>query len=109
MVPIETILLWVATLIFVSVISSKLSDKVSIPVLLLFLAIGMLAGSEGFGGIYFDDARMAKSIGIVALIFIIFSGGLDTEWKEVRSVAWQGVLLSTVGVLVTAGVAGFFA
>lgn len=107
--PIENILLLVAVLIFVSVVSSKLSDKFGIPVLLLFLTIGMLAGSEGIGGIYFDDARLAKSVGIVALIFIIFSGGLDTKWKDTKSVILPGAILSTAGVLMTAIITGFFA
>jgi cell volume regulation protein A len=106
---IETILLWVAVLMFVSVISSKLSDRFAIPVLLLFLTIGMLAGSEGIGKLYFDNAQLAKSIGIVALIFIIFSGGLDTNWKETKSIVWPGVILSTAGVLLTAIITGFFA
>lgn len=109
MMPIETILLWVAILMFVSVVSSKLSDRFAIPVLLLFLAVGMLAGSEGIGKIYFDNAPLAKSIGVVALIFIIFFGGLSTNWAETRSVVWPGVLLSTAGVLLTAGITGFFA
>lgn len=109
MISIDIILLWVAILIFVSVVSSKLSDRFAIPVLLLFLAIGVLAGSEGLGGIYFDNAQMAKSIGVVALIFIIFSGGLDTNWKDTRSVVWPGIMLSTVGVLLTAVITGFFA
>jgi len=109
MVSLEIILLWVAVLIFASVISSKLSDRFAIPILLLFLAIGMLAGSEGIGGIYFDNARLAKSIGIVALIFIIFSGGLDTNWKETRQVVWTGAILSTAGVLLTAVITGIFA
>lgn len=107
--PIENILLWVAVLIFVSVVSSKLSDKFAIPILLLFLTIGMLAGSEGIGGIYFDDAQLAKSIGIVALIFIIFSGGLDTNWKDTKSIILPGAILSTAGVLMTAIITGFFA
>lgn len=107
--PIENILLWVAILIFVSVVSSKLSDKFGIPILLLFLTIGMLAGSEGIGGIYFDDAKLAKSIGVVALIFIIFSGGLDTNWKDTRSIILPGAILSTAGVLMTAIITGFFA
>lgn len=105
----ETILLWVAVLLFVSVVSSKFSDKFSVPVLLLFLAIGMLAGSEGIGGIHFDNAQMAKSIGIVALIFIIFSGGLDTNWKDSKSIVLPGILLATLGVLLTAIITGFFA
>jgi len=106
---IETILLWVAVLIFVSVVSSKLSDRFAIPVLLLFLAIGMLVGSEGIGGLYFANAQLAKSIGIVALIFIIFSGGLDTSWKDTKPVVWPGIILSTAGVLLTAVITGFFA
>jgi cell volume regulation protein A len=107
--PIETILLWVAVLMFVSVVSSKLSDRLAIPVLLLFLAIGILAGSEGIGKLYFDNAQLAKSIGVVALIFIIFSGGLDTNWKDTKSVVWPGIVLSTAGVLLTAVITGFFA
>jgi cell volume regulation protein A len=107
--PIENILLWIAVLMFVSVVSSKLSDRFAIPALLLFLIIGMLAGSEGIGGLYFDNAQLAKSIGIVALIFIIFSGGLDTNWKDTKAIVWPGVVLSTVGVLLTAIITGFFA
>lgn len=106
---IEYILLWTATLILASVISSKLSDKFAIPALLLFLAVGMFAGSEGVGGIYFDNAQLAKSIGVVALIFIIFSGGLDTNWKETKSVVLPGIILSTLGVLLTALITGYFA
>lgn len=105
----EKILLWVGLLIFVSVISSKLSDRFAIPVLLLFLAIGMLAGSEGFGGINFNNAQVAKSIGVVALIFIIFSGGLDTSWKDIRPVLAPGILLATLGVFLTALITGLFA
>jgi len=106
---IENILLWAAALMFVSVVSSKLSERFAVPVLLLFLAIGMLAGSEGIGKIYFDNAQLAKSIGIVALIFIIFSGGLDTDWKDTKSIIWPGILLSTLGVLLTAIITGVFA
>ncbi|GJQ23987.1 MAG: potassium/proton antiporter [Planctomycetia bacterium] len=106
---IENILLLIAVLIFVSVISSKLSDKFGIPILLLFLTIGMLAGSEGIGGIYFDNAQLAKSIGVVALIFIIFSGGFDTKWKDTKSVILPGAVLSTAGVLMTAIFTGLFA
>ena len=104
----ENILLCVSILMFLSAVSSKISDKFSVPVLLLFLGIGMLAGSEGIGGIYFDNAPLAKSIGIVALVFIIFSGGLDTDWKDARSVLWPGIMLSTLGVLLTAFIVGVF-
>ena len=109
MMPFENVLLWVAVLIFVSAVSSKLSDRFAIPALLLFLVIGMFVGSEGIGKIYFDNAQLAKSIGVVALIFIIFSGGLDTNWKDTKAVLWPGVILSTAGVLLTAIITGFFA
>ncbi len=105
----ENILLWTALLIFASVILSKISDRFAIPLLLVFLFIGMLAGSEGIGRIYFDNAELAKSIGIIALIFILFSGGLDTNWKETKPVIGPGILLSTLGVLLTAAGVGIFA
>ena len=107
--PVETILLWAAVLMFASVLSSKISNKFAVPVLLLFLGVGMLAGSEGIGKIYFDNVQMAKNIGILALIFIIFSGGLDTNWKDTKSILIPGVLLATIGVFATAIVTGLFA
>ena len=105
----ETILLWASVLMFVSVVSSKISDKLAVPVLLLFLAVGMIAGSEGIGNINFDNAQLAKQIGILALIFIIFSGGLDTNWKDTRPIILPGIVLSTLGVLITAIITGLFA
>lgn len=105
---IENILLWVSVLLLVSVFASKVSNRFAIPALLLFLTIGMLAGSEGVGRIYFDDPWVAKSIGIIALIFIIFSGGIDTSWKEIRPVILPGILLSTAGVFLTAVIVGIF-
>ncbi|MDD5585278.1 MAG: cation:proton antiporter, partial [Candidatus Omnitrophica bacterium] len=108
-VPVEIFLLGAAVLTLVSVLASKLSDRFAVPALLLFLVIGMLAGSEGIGGIYFDNYGLAKSLGIIALIFIIFSGGLDTTWKSVEPLFLPGLILSTIGVLITAVVVGFFA
>jgi len=105
---IEYILLAASLLILISVVSSKVSDKFAIPALLLFLTIGMLAGIEGIGGIHFDNPSLAKSIGIVALIFIIFSGGIETGWLDVRPIIGPGLLLSTVGVLFTAIILGVF-
>lgn len=109
MMSIDTILLIAAVLLFLSVVASKISDKFGVPVLLLFLTIGMLAGSEGIGGIYFDDPWLTKSLGTLALIFILFSGGFDTHWQDVRSVLWRGFSLSTLGVLLTALLVGSFA
>ncbi|MBK9179793.1 MAG: potassium/proton antiporter [Acidimicrobiales bacterium] len=95
-----------AGLVFIGVLASKVSSRLGIPALLLFIAIGMLAGSEGLGGIEFDDYEIAQSAGVVALAFILFAGGLDTRWSEARPVAGLGVLLATVGVLMTAVIAG---
>lgn len=77
--------------------------------LLLFLIIGMLAGSDGPGGIHFDNPWLAQSLGVVALVFIMFAGGLDTEWASVRSQLGRGVMLSTLGVAITAGLVALFA
>ncbi|MFA5183810.1 MAG: potassium/proton antiporter [Syntrophales bacterium] len=109
MLPIENILLYIGILLLLSVFSSKISDKMAVPALLAFIVIGMLAGSEGLGGIYFDDPWIAKFIGIVALNFIIFFGGMETDWKHMRSIALPGVMLATLGVVITALVTGLFA
>jgi cell volume regulation protein A len=66
----------------------------------------MLAGSEGLGGIHFDDSQLAQTLGVIALNFILFSGGLDTRMESIRPVIWRGVTLSTVGVLFTAAIVG---
>lgn len=76
--------------------------------MILFISIGMLAGSEGIGGIHFDNPKTAQFIGIIALNFILFSGGLDTDWHSIKPVLWQGVSLSTLGVLLTALTVGLF-
>ncbi|MCL5266834.1 MAG: potassium/proton antiporter [Bacteroidetes bacterium] len=109
MIPIEYFLLVGSVLVLLSIGIAKLSDNLGVPVLLLFLILGMLAGSEGIGGIYFDNAGLAQSIGIVALIFILFAGGLDTKWSEVRPVVWQAAGLSIAGVFITALAVGLFA
>ncbi|MCW5910346.1 MAG: potassium/proton antiporter [Cyclobacteriaceae bacterium] len=104
----ENILLIGSILLFISILAGKTSYKFGVPTLIFFLATGMLAGSEGVGGINFDDPQTAQFIGVVALNFILFSGGLDTNWQSVKPILWQGVSLSTLGVLITAGCVGFF-
>jgi len=105
---VENILLLGSVLLFISIIASKTSFKLGVPTLILFLVVGMLAGSDGPGGIYFNDPRLAQFLGVVALTFILFSGGLDTKWESVKPVFWQGLSLSTLGVLVTAALVGVF-
>jgi cell volume regulation protein A len=107
--PIETILLVGAALLLLSILASKASHRLGIPALLLFLALGMVAGSDGPGGIYFDDHWLAQFLGSVALAYILFAGGLDTRWDTVRPVLLPSGLLSTVGVALTAALLGLFA
>lgn len=107
-VTIENILLIGSLLLFISIVVGKTSYKFGVPTLLLFLLVGMLAGSEGIGRIYFNDPGIAQFIGIVSLNFILFSGGLDTNWQAIKPVLWQGISLSTLGVLFTAVSLGTF-
>ncbi|MDR3047381.1 MAG: potassium/proton antiporter [Bacteroidales bacterium] len=105
---IENIMLIGAILLLASVIAGKASSRYGIPTLILFLVVGMLAGSEGILKIKFNDPHIAKFIGIVCLNFILFSGGLETKWQAIRPVFWQGVTLSTLGVVITALTTGLF-
>ena len=104
----ENILLVGSILLMISIIAGKTTYKFGVPTLLLFLLIGMLAGSEGLGGIYFDNPTLAQFIGIFSLNFILFSGGLDTHINTIKPVIKEGVALSTVGVLFTALSLGTF-
>lgn len=104
----ENILLIGSTLILISVLAGKTSLRIGVPVLVLFLVVGMLAGSEGLGGISFDNPGLAQFIGIVALNFILFSGGFETDWHSTRPIMWQGLALSVFGVVLTAITLGLF-
>nr|HPI79973.1 cation:proton antiporter [Cyclobacteriaceae bacterium] len=105
---IENILLIGSILLFISIVAGKTTYRFGVPTLLLFLTIGMLAGSDGIGGILFNDPGLAQFIGIISLNFILFSGGLDTHWSSVKPILWKGVTLSTLGVLLTALSLGTF-
>lgn len=105
---IENILLIGSLLLFISIVVGKTSYRFGVPTLLFFLGIGMLAGSEGIGGILFDDPEIAQFIGIASLNVILFSGGLSTGWKTVKPIVGQGLVLSTLGVLLTALTLGTF-
>lgn len=105
----EYILIVASALLFLSILASKASIKLGIPALLLFLLIGMLAGSDGPGGIYFNNAKLAQYLGIIALIYILFAGGFGSRWEEIKEVAWKGVALSTLGIFITTFLVGLFA
>jgi len=91
------------------VLSSKLSARLGLPVLVLFLITGMLAGENGIGGIVFDNAVAAHALGTLALALILFDGGLQTPVSSIRKVWKPASLLATVGVLATAAIAGLAA
>lgn len=107
-ITIENIVLVGSLLLFISVIIGKQSYKFGVPTLLIFLGIGMLAGSEGIVGIHFNDPQIAQFIGVVSLNFILFSGGLDTHWDTVKPILREGLVLSTIGVFLTAISLGTF-
>ncbi|MEM9417010.1 MAG: potassium/proton antiporter [Bacteroidota bacterium] len=104
---VETILIVGSFLLFVSILASKISTLLWIPSLLIFLAIGMLAGSDGIGGISFDNLQVAKALGAITITLILFFGGLDTEFDHIKPIIWNGALLSTIGVLATAFSIGY--
>ncbi len=102
------ILLIGSILLLISVIAGKTTHKLGVPTLIFFLIVGVLAGSEGIGGIEFNNAAIAQLIGITALNFILFSGGLDTHWQSIRPILGRGIALSTLGVFITATAVGIF-
>ena len=103
----ENILLIGSILLFVSIVVGKTGYRFGVPALLLFLLVGMLFGSDGLG-LQFHNAKIAKIIGMVALSVILFSGGMDTKFKEIRPILSPGIVLSTVGVFLTALFTGLF-
>lgn len=106
MFVVDRIILIVAILILVGIASSKFSTRLGLPVLVLFLGVGMLAGSEGIGGIEFENYSLAHGIGSVALAIILFDGGLRTTLHAFRMVLGPAITLASVGVLITAMITG---
>ena len=101
------ILLIGSILLFVSILVGKTGYRFGVPALLLFLVVGMLFGSDGLG-LQFHNAEEAQFIGMVALSIILFSGGMDTKFADIKPVLAPGIVLSTVGVLFTALFTGLF-
>ncbi|MCP2251006.1 potassium/proton antiporter [Lentzea aerocolonigenes] len=94
-----------AAVLLISVIAVRVSTRLGLPSLLLYLGIGVLLG-ESVAGIKFDDAGLTQSLGIAALVLILSEGGLTTRWQAVKSSLWLGVALSTVAVAVSVAVTG---
>jgi cell volume regulation protein A len=86
--------------------AAKVADRVRVPGLLLFLGLGMLAGSEGLGGIEFDDAELTRTLGTIGLVLILFEGGLSAGWSQIRPVLGTAVSLATLGTILTALITG---
>lgn len=103
----ELLLLVGSILFFISMLIGKAGHRFGVPILLLFLLVGMVFGSDGFG-LMFENVQTAQTIGTICLTVILFSGGLDTKFSEIKPVIWPGVVLATLGVFVTAILTGVF-
>ncbi|MFO7566998.1 MAG: potassium/proton antiporter [Enhygromyxa sp.] len=109
MFPVDGQILVLGLLILLATLSSKVSARIGVPLLVVFVVIGMLAGSEGPGGIAFTDYSLAHGVGTVALILILFDAGLQTSMGALRRTAAPASVLTSFGVLITAGVTGVLA
>ncbi|WP_227935587.1 potassium/proton antiporter [Alkalihalobacillus deserti] len=97
-------ILMAALLLIAGVVTAKFSTRLGVPALVLFMLVGMVAGSDGIGFIYFDNAKYAQLVGILALVIILFEGGLQTKWSSVKPVTVPALSLATFGVLITSSV-----
>ncbi|HOI46332.1 MAG TPA: potassium/proton antiporter [Bacilli bacterium] len=104
----NSILIAGGIILLISVLSSKLLYRLGIPTLIIFLTLGMILGSEGIGGIYFDNYNIAEKVASFGLIFIIFYGGMGMNWKSAKPIAVKASLLSSIGVVITCIILGVF-
>jgi potassium/hydrogen antiporter len=103
------LILVAGTLLALGIGAALLADRVKVPGLILFLGLGMLVGSEGLGGVEFDDTELTRTLGTIGLVLILFEGGLAAGWREIRPVLTTAIALATVGTVLTAVMAGFAA
>ncbi|MDR1594081.1 MAG: potassium/proton antiporter [Prevotellaceae bacterium] len=104
---VDNIILIGSLLLFISIIAGKTGYRFGVPILVLFLGVGMIFGNDGFG-LKFSNPEHAQFIGVLALNTILFSGGMDTKYTEIRPVMVHGIILATLGVLLTAVITGVF-
>ena len=97
-------ILLASTLLILGILSTKFSAKLGIPSLVFFIIVGMAMGNDTFGIIHFTNAGLAQTIGVVALIIILFEGGIQTQWKSLRPVILPSLSLATIGVLITSAI-----
>ena len=95
-------------ILLICISSSKILYKFGIPMLLIFIVLGMIFGSDGIVGIYFDNYQLTSIVSSLALVFIMFYGGFGTNWKMARKSAVPSILMSSLGVIITAGLTGLF-
>ena len=100
------ILLIVSVLLISAILLNKIGGKFGVPSLLIFILVGIMAGSDGIGGIYFEDFYLSQFIGIVAISYILFMGGLSVDIDELKPVFKEGAVLATLGVFITGIVTG---
>jgi len=93
-------------LLAAAIAAAKIADRVRVPGLLLFLALGMMVGSEGLGGVEFADVELTQTLGTIALVLILFEGGLSAGWNEIRPVLATAMSLAVVGTILTALITG---
>lgn len=101
---VEVVVLLIGFFLLSGVLMTKLTSKAGVPALVLFMILGMVLGSDISGLIYFSDAGLAQTIGMFALVIILFEGGLQTEWRNVRPVIKGAAVLATLGVVLTTAV-----
>lgn len=109
MITADNMIFWVSGILLLCFIFSRYLTKIGVPVLVFFIFAGMMLGSDGIGGVYFDEAKAAVNIGNIAICFILFAGGLATRWDTVKPALAPGILLATVGVVITAVLVGIAA
>ena len=94
--------------LIICITSTKVLYKFGVPMLLIFIILGMLFGSDGIVGIYFDDYDLTSKLCSLGLVFIMFYGGFGTNWREAKPVSISSILMSSFGVIITAGLTGLF-
>jgi potassium/hydrogen antiporter len=100
----DSFILLLAFLFIVGVLTTRFSTRLGVPSLIFFILVGMVMGSDVLGIVYFDNASLTQKIGVIALIIILFEGGLQTNWKNVKPVIVPSLSLATIGVLITSGI-----
>ena len=105
---IEPAMLVAGVVVATAILATRISARLGVPALILFLVTGMLAGSDGPGGIWFDDPSLTWAIGVIALALLLFSAGLDTDARSIRPVLAPGMVLASVGVATSAGLTAVF-